>query len=249
MSTLAAGLLGRAVARSRSPRSARPRSSCRSAGTARPAWRWTCSGSGSLSGIGSCDDLARSGRSRRRAARRSRRAAPRPPRRSRSSPRLNGDSRAVHRISSTHERPMPAITRWSRSTRVQRPRAARPSSAREVRGRVGPRLRARASRSRRRPSSAVACAAPSPTPPACVPNSRSRSSRPSSRRRSSRDVRSRSAGALVEELQAPGAHQVDEQRAGRRRRRRRGACRCRRTPVDRAARRARAAAGRTSSAR
>ena len=35
---------------------------------------------------------------------------------SRSAPRLYGESRASHRISSTHERPMPAITCWSRSS-------------------------------------------------------------------------------------------------------------------------------------
>ena len=48
--------------------------------------------------------------------RRARRAGARPPPASISEPFLNGERRASQRISSTHERPIPAIERWSRSS-------------------------------------------------------------------------------------------------------------------------------------
>ena len=69
-----------------------------------------------LVGDRQADRAARSARARRRASRRSPSRSARASSSSRSAPRLYGDSRACHRISSTHERPIPAITRWSRSS-------------------------------------------------------------------------------------------------------------------------------------
>ena len=93
----------------------------------------------------------RSGRSRRR-ARGARRAARSTSvaRRGRS-PCLNGDSRASQRISSTQERPMPAITRWSRSSGC-RWRGWSSALARAPRAAAPARPRGRASRPSRRPS-------------------------------------------------------------------------------------------------
>ena len=56
---------------------------------------------------------------------------------SRSPPRLYGESCARHRISSTHERPIPAITCWSRSSACSGPR--RVEQLAEL-GRLRPRL-------------------------------------------------------------------------------------------------------------
>ena len=179
--------------------------------------------------------------------RRSPRAAPRASSSSRSLPRLNGDSRAVHRISSTHERPMPAMTRWSRSS-VCSGRGAFSSGAQVV-GRLaarppGPsvaidlvvveRVGAQQLHPRRLLRAELAQAQLAPAV--------GREPQQQPRRAVAQP------GALVVELQAPGAHEVHEQRevagdvddevlaapphAG-----------------DRAARRAPAAADRTSSAR
>ena len=75
----------------------------------------------------------------------------------RSSPRLNGESRAACRISSTQVRPMPAITCWSRSSECSGRGEA--SRSREVRRRFGPGLgaeRAAARPRRRAPPGAAA---------------------------------------------------------------------------------------------
>src|SRR3954451_6438076 len=98
---------------------------------------------------------------------------------SRSAPRLNGESSDSQRISSTHERPMPAITRWSRSSECRwRGRGTRfPRSSTGGGGSAsGPSVTTI--------SSFATSPARSSFPHArcCVPNSTSRSSRPSSSR-------------------------------------------------------------------
>ena len=149
----------------------------------------------------------RSGRSRRPARAPWSRAAARPRPRSRSEPRLNGESIAACRISSTHERPIPAITCWSRSSaysgrgwsssspngggsgHASGPSAAIVSSAR------APRLRSSLTQARCR-----------------VPNSRRRSSRPSVQPHQQPRGPVAQRRPRVEQLQAPGGHQVDHER-------------------------------------
>ena len=167
----------------------------------------------------------------------------RPPRRRGPTPCWNGDSRAVQRISSTHERPMPAITRWSRSSGCRW--RGWSSSVGELLGRrrrAG--LRARAWRPPRRLSTAsvgqqlrprallgaelaqpqlAAVLEPHQEPRGAVAQRR----------------------ALVEQLQPAGRHQVDRAATGRRTRRRASCRRAARRPAH--GRRAPRAAGRTSS--
>src|SRR5215217_3868536 len=105
----------------------------------------------------------------------------------RSSPRLNGDSRAACRMSSTHVRPIPAITCWSRSSECSGRGEA--SSSPRFSGGAG---HASGPRVCRMLSASSASGRSSFTHAAClVPNSRSRSSRSSLIRSSTRDVRSR----------------------------------------------------------
>ena len=133
----------------------------------------------------------RSGRARRRSRRR------RSPRRSRSTssasssePFWNGDSRAVQRISSTHERPMPGDRALVAQQRVE------VAGLVEQLGELLERRRRPAPRGRAWPPPRPRSTSPAGSSLAharCwVPNSRRRSSRPSSRRTSSREARSRS---------------------------------------------------------
>ena len=190
-------LLG-AVAWSRARRSGPPPASRRSAGTARPR------GGGPAAASASCRarrrrSPPRSGRSRRR-ARAARRGGARPPRRRAPSPARNGDSAASQSTSSTQERPIPAITRWSRSIgwRWRGWATARASSSSGGAGQAsGP---------------SVATISSASTSPAgisfaqarcLVPNSRRRSSRPSASRTSTREARSRSDARLSKTWRRP----------------------------------------------
>ena len=83
----------------------------------------------------------RSGRARARAPRRRRSAGARPRRRPGPGAPLNADSSTSQRISSTHERPMPAIARWSRSSEC-RWRGWRNPLGEHLERRRGPRVRA-----------------------------------------------------------------------------------------------------------
>ena len=220
----------------------------RSAGTARPARRWTCERHRQLVGDRQRRRRARSARSRRRAARRS--------------PSRSALGLVVVEVVAALERGEARASRGSRrptSGRCRRSRAGRAARACSGRAPCG----ASSSRQRRRVRPGLGpergdrlvvldgagARAASPTPPAW---SRTRAgaarARPS-RRTSSREVRSRGVGALVEELQPARGHQVQQQRRARRSTSTTRFLPIRRTPVDRAPVERARAAGRTSSAR
>src|SRR3954452_9726866 len=119
---------------------------------------------------------------------------------SRSAPRLKGDSSDSQRISSTHERPMPAITRWSRSSEC-RWRGRRTSSASCSTGGGG----SASGPSVDTISSWDTWSAGSSFPHArcCVPNSTRRSSRPSVSRSRIRALLSRSDARLSKTRMRP----------------------------------------------
>ena len=99
--------------RSCAPRSRRARSACRRRGRARRA----CCGRGRPARP---SRRARAARGRARARSRSPRPARRPVPGTVPGPRAKGDSFAACRISFAQARPMPAITRWSRSSECRR---------------------------------------------------------------------------------------------------------------------------------
>ena len=166
----------------------------------------------------------------------------RPRRASRSEPRLNGDSLAACRISSTHERPIPAITCWSRSSAYSGRGSSSSSSRAGGSGHASGPSSASVSSRRLRGRSTLTHAR------CLVPNSRRRSSRPSVSLTSRREVRSRSEARVSNSCSRPAdirwidqrqvAVELDHEQLA-----------SPADPGDRGARRAPTAADRTSSAR